>query len=248
MALKHVIIGGGTGYIGSALAFALRAEGASVNIISRKPNGSHQISWDDVKKNGLPKDTTAVINVTGQNILDPIKRWNKDFKAEVWDSRVNSTKTLAEAVNNSGASVFTTISGVAYYKPNDKEWTEDDACETYDYLSELCHEWEAAGELPKDSPCRKVTVRSGVVLGRTGGMIQQAFIPFFLGLGGPIGKGTQPMPWVHIGDLVNLFKFSVENEKVTGILNGVAPEVMVFIISQYVVDFDNTIIYTINNN
>ncbi|XP_063976724.1 epimerase family protein SDR39U1 isoform X2 [Diachasmimorpha longicaudata] len=226
MALKHVIIGGGTGYIGSALAFALRAEGATVSIISRKAKGPNQVSWEDVKKNGLPKDTTAVINVAGQNILDPTKRWGKDFKTEVWDSRVNTTRALAEAVKNSGAEVFATVSGVAYYKPNDKEWTEDDKCEKYDYLSELCHEWEAAADLPADSKCRRVTVRSGVVLGRTGGMIKQAFIPFFLGLGGPIGVGTQPMPWIHIADLVNLFKFSVKETKVRGILNGVAPEII----------------------
>lgn len=65
----------------------------------------------------------------------------------------------------------------------------------------------------------------GVVLGRQGGMIKSMFLPFFLGLGGPIGTGKQPLPWIHLKDLCNLFLFAIENDKVSGVLNGVAPQV-----------------------
>ena len=61
-------------------------------------------------------------------------------------------------------------------------------------------------------------------------MIQQTFLPFFLGLGGPIGSGTQYMPWIHIRDLVNLFIHALKNENVKGVLNGVAPQVNIKII------------------
>lgn len=84
---------------------------------------------------GLPENTTHVINVAGQNILDPTKIWNEKFKKHVWDSRVNTNKSLARAIQNSDVKFFGTISGVAYYQPNDKEWTEYDKCEKYDYLS-----------------------------------------------------------------------------------------------------------------
>lgn len=70
-----------------------------------------------------------------------------------------------------------------------------------------------------------MTIRSGVVLGRNGGMIKQIYLPFFFGFGGPIGTGNQYMPWIHITDLVNLFKFVLKNNNVHGILNGVAPQV-----------------------
>lgn len=70
-----------------------------------------------------------------------------------------------------------------------------------------------------------MTIRSGVVLGRSGGMIKQIYLPFFLGLGGPIGTGNQYMPWIHITDLVNMFTFALKNSNVHGILNGVAPQV-----------------------
>lgn len=101
----------------------------------------------------------------------------------------------------------------------------------------MVHAWEAAGELPKDSKCRKVTIRSGVVLGRTGGMISQIFLPFFLGLGGPIAGGNQTMPWIHISDLIELFIYSIEHDNVEGILNGVAPQVISFFLQRNFVFF-----------
>jgi len=93
-------------------------------------------------------------------------------------------------------------------------------------LPELCHDWEEAAKLPKDSNIRQVTIRSGVVLGRSGGMIKQIYLPFFFGLGGPIGSGNQYMPWIHITDLVCMFIFALKNSNVHGILNGVAPQVI----------------------
>ena len=65
---------------------------------------------------------------------------------------------------------------------------------------------------------------SGVVLGRNGGMIQQIFLPFYIGTGGPVGSGKQYMPWIHLKDMANLFLFAIQNKDVSGIVNGVAPE------------------------
>ncbi|KAG6801355.1 epimerase family protein SDR39U1 [Apis mellifera caucasica] len=225
MTLKHVVIGGGTGFIGTQIINSLSHKGASYTCISRMP-GPNRISWHDLECYGLPENTTAVINVAGQNILDPKQRWSEGFKQNVINSRVETTKSLAKAITNTKANVFITISGVSYYKPNDTEYTEENKCEKYDFLSELCHNWEAAAQLPKDSNIRQVTIRSGVVLGRNGGMIKQIYLPFFFGLGGPIDNGKQYMPWIHITDLVNLFLFSIENKNVHGILNGVAPQIV----------------------
>lgn len=180
-----------------------------------------------------------------------MQRWSPGFKQNVRNSRVKTTKALADAIQNTKVETFLTISGVAYYKPNDTVYTEETKCEPYDFLSsmykillnykeiicninlqnffelELTHDWEEAAQLPKDWNVRQVTIRSGVVLGKTGGMIKQIYLPFFLGLGGPIGTGTQYMPWIHIDDLVNMFMFALKNRDVQGILNGVAPQVIV---------------------
>lgn len=71
-----------------------------------------------------------------------------------------------------------------------------------------------------------MVIRSGVVLGKTGGMIKQIYLPFLFGLGGPLGTGDQYMPWIHITDLVNMFLFALKTNNVHGILNGVAPQVI----------------------
>ncbi|XP_012229422.1 epimerase family protein SDR39U1 [Linepithema humile] len=225
MALKHVVVGGGTGFVGSQLIKSLSLEGISCTCISRMP-GPNRMSWNDLERYGLPENTSAVINVAGQNVLDPTQRWSPGFKQNVRNSRVKTTKALADAIQNTKATIFATISGVAYYKPNDTVYTEESKCESYDFLSKLCHDWEAAAQLPEDCNIRQVIIRSGVVLGRNGGMIKQIYLPFFFGLGGPIGAGNQHMPWIHITDLINMFMLALKNNNVHGILNGVAPQLV----------------------
>lgn len=65
-----------------------------------------------------------------------------------------------------------------------------------------------------------------MVIGRRGGMIKSMMLPFWLGLGGVIGTGKQTLPWIHIDDLCNLIKFSIENKTASGVLNGVAPQII----------------------
>ncbi|XP_051157391.1 epimerase family protein SDR39U1 [Leptopilina boulardi] len=225
MALKHVVIGGGTGWIGSCLVSALQSQGVKTTIISRMP-GPSRISWHDLEKKGLPEDVSDVINVAGQNILDFTQKWTPGYKQNVCNSRIETTKALAKAVISTNVKSFITISGVAYYPTNEKEYNEEDKCDPYDFLSKLCHSWEAAAKLPEDCKTRNVIIRSGVVLGRTGGMIQQMIFPFFFCVGGIMGSGKQYMPWIHIQDLVSLFQHAIDNENINGILNGVAPQII----------------------
>lgn len=90
-------------------------------------------------------------------------------------------------------------------------------------MSKLCIEWEKAATI---NEVRNVKIRTGVVLGREGGMIKSLILPFWFGFGGPVASGNQPLTWIHITDLCNLIKFSIENPKVCGVLNGVAPQII----------------------
>lgn len=206
---------------------ALKKNGHGVTIISRMP-GPCRMSWHDVEKMGLPEDTDVVINLAGQNVMDISQRWSSGFKQNVFNSRVLTTSTLVKAIVNAKKKpeVFVSISGVGGYRPDDQiAYTESSPLENFDFFSKLCLEWEkAAVNLIKEKDiCRYVIIRSGVVLGRDGGMIKQLYLPFYLGLGGPVGNGMQYMPWIHIDDLVRLIIFSIGYPKVSGILNGVAP-------------------------
>ncbi|XP_023012375.2 epimerase family protein SDR39U1 [Leptinotarsa decemlineata] len=223
----NVLVGGGTGFIGSVLCNALKTKGYGVTVISRMP-GPQRISWNELLSKGLPKDTTAVVNLAGQNVMDISRRWTHGFKQNVYNSRINTTKSLAKLIDEASVkpSVFVTMSGVGAYKPDtSKEYDENSCIVEFDFFSKLCKDWEraAALKLESQSSCRIVTIRSGVVLGRTGGMIRQLYLPFYLGLGGPVGDGSQYMPWIHIDDLISLIIFAIQKPTVEGVLNGVAP-------------------------
>ncbi|KAF5279093.1 hypothetical protein FQA39_LY05771 [Lamprigera yunnana] len=224
---KLVVVGGGTGFIGSNFCKLLRNKNFDVRIVSRMPGPNH-ITWYDLEKRGLPDNTHAVVNLAGQNVLDPTKRWTTGFKQNVWNSRVRTTATLTEVIlaAKERPKAYVTISGVGVYKPSEsEEYVEDHKAEEFDFFSKLCIEWEKSAKLPKEiTDCRQVTIRSGVVLGKNGGMIKQLYVPFYLGVGGPIGSGTQYLPWIHIEDMTRLLLFAIENDNVEGILNGVAPD------------------------
>ncbi|XP_037085747.1 epimerase family protein SDR39U1-like isoform X2 [Pollicipes pollicipes] len=225
--LGTVVLGGGSGFIGTSLSAQLRKRGYDVMVVSRKP-GPYRMTWSELSEGGLPGNTTAVVSLSGQNVLDPLRRWTPGFKQNVWASRVNSTRSLADAIRAAPVKpqVFVSISGVGYYEPSETaEYTEESPGGDADFMARLCTEWEEAARLD-DPAVRTAIVRSGVVLGRHGGMIQQLFIPFYMGVGGPIGSGRQYFPWIHIDDIVGLFIFAIENPKVSGVLNGVAPQVV----------------------
>nr|CAG4646320.1 EOG090X07KR [Macrothrix elegans] len=223
-----VVIGGGSGFIGTALSNLLRISGYDVVVVSRMP-AAFSITWENLERNGLPKNTIAVVSMAGQNILDMKRRWTSGFQQTVKASRINTTLTLAKSIQKAEVkpSVFVSMSGVGYYPPSkDKEYTEYSVEGKGDYFAELCTEWESAAKLPEEVGVRQVIIRTGVVLGRRGGMIEQLYWPFFFGLGGPVGSGQQFLPWIHLHDIARLFFHAIENKPVEGVLNGVAPNII----------------------
>ncbi|KRZ13200.1 Epimerase family protein SDR39U1 [Trichinella zimbabwensis] len=225
-----VLIGGGTGFIGSALVHQLRFTKFRPVVISRKQSFPTTLTWDEIKRNGLPSDCHGVVNLAGATIGDAKKRWTEKYKQEVYQSRIETTSLLAELLKNEqkNPKVFITASGIGYYPPGTSEiFTENSEVNcSNDYFSKLCQEWEIAGDLGEKTIHRRVTVRIGLVLGRNGGAIRQMYLPFWLGLGGHLASGEQPLPWIHIDDLVGIFIHALMNSNVRGILNAVAPSMI----------------------
>jgi len=223
---QKVVVGGGSGFVGGEVCRQLRKAGYEVILISRVQR-QYGVTWDEVEKDGLPEGTHGVVNLAGQNVLDPFSRWTPAFKELCRSSRVETTAMLARAINrtNIKPEVFVQMSGVGYY-PNTftgKVMNEDGEKGT-DWLSDLAKEWEDAGA--GAAGVRRVVIRPGVVLGREGGMIQQIFPPFFMGLGGRMGEGSQPMPWVHVKDVAGIVVHAVKNTQVEGTLNAVSPHII----------------------
>jgi len=220
-----VLVGGGSGFIGKEVCKQLRKSGYEVIIISRVPR-EHGVTWDQVEREGLPEHTHGVVNLAGHEVLDPMRRWSPSFKELCRSSRVNTTSLLARLMDKSEnkPSVFVQVTGVGYYPNTDMGKVMDETGEQgTDWLAELAGEWEQAGEV---RGVRRVVLRPGVVLGREGGMIKQIFLPFYLGLGGRMGEGSQPLPWIHVKDVAGMVVHSVNNSKVEGVLNAVAPQII----------------------
>lgn len=219
----HVVITGASGLIGGALARALRARGASVtgvtrNPASRAPNGVTWVSW-----RGLPDAVSgahAVFHLAGAGIAD--RRWTEKRKAELRESRIDTARQVVEAIRGAGEkpSVLVSSSAVGYYGDRgDEELTEASGAGD-GFLAQLCQDWEAASA---GAGIRTVNLRTGLVLAKGGGFLKPQMLPFKLGLGGPVGRGRQWLPWVHIDDVVGMMTWATESNAVTGALNATAP-------------------------
>ncbi|XP_060553525.1 epimerase family protein SDR39U1-like [Ruditapes philippinarum] len=224
-----VLIGGGRGFVGKHLTKVLKNNGYDVTIISRQA-AKGQITWSEVERNGLPNDCKAVVNVAGENILNMLKRYSdKKYVDEIWKSRVGTSKILANAIKEAEKKPesFVTMSGVGIYPPSKTaEYTEAVTEPGNDWLGKLALEWERAGDLPDNVPTRRVIIRSGVILGKDGGMIEMLRPVFKLFGGQKIGSGQQWLPWIHVDDMAELITYAIKTDSVSGVLNGVAPDLV----------------------
>ena len=245
---RHVLIGGGSGFIGAALSAALSARGDMVTLISRTA-GPGRLTWDELGRNGLP-DCDAVVNLAGQHILDVTRRWNDAYRDEVIRSRVETTTTLVNAINGSPKppEVFVSTAGKCFYGTREldggesyPELDEDSQPMGMDFPAELVGQWEAAAEGVDADRIRHVRVRIGVVLGavereshigrlwqigRARGFLPIIRLPFCLGLGCRIGRGTQPFPWIHIDDMAGILLHVIDRPETCGRYNAVSPGIV----------------------
>ena len=152
-----------------------------------------------------------VINLAGAPI---IKRWSNPYKKVLLESRIHTTETLVKAINKSNIKHFISTSAIGIY-PDDKYCDESCTEVADDFLGELAYKWEVEAQ-----QCTKPTtiLRFGVILGKNGGALAQMITPFTLGVGGIIGNGKMMTSWIHMDDLIGMYRYIIDN-KLTGIYN-----------------------------
>ena len=245
--METVLISGGTGMIGRALSQALTERGYEVIVLTRKiPGTGHAVQdesqntnpesrisyaiWD-VEKQNIDKNAVSkadhIIHLAGANFAD--KRWNEKTKKEIVNSRVDSARLIVEALKSIANKVKTVISasGISWYGTDDendtKPFSEADP-PANDFMAITCKQWEAAIEPASFLNKRLIKFRIGPVLSTEGGAYVEFKNPTRFGLAGIIGNGKQIVSWIHIDDLVRAILFAMENEKMEGVYNAVAPE------------------------
>jgi len=213
----NVLVTGATGFIGSAVAAALKSRGDSVIAVSRTPTAS-AIGWSELPR--AIESIDAVVNLAGESIAG---RWTSSKKKSIHDSRVHGTRALVEAIKNASHKprVLVSASAVGVYGETHDE-VDESAPPGDDFLARVCVEWEAEADRAVAHGVRVVRPRLGIVLGRGGGAIKELAPMYRAGLGGPIGGGNQWWSWVHIEDVVSMITSALDSDAWHGPVNAVA--------------------------
>jgi uncharacterized protein (TIGR01777 family) len=213
-----IAISGANGFIGKELSAFFQSKG---NEIRRIPRIHAGMQADDLI--GILSHADVVINLAGSPIIG---RWNDAYKKTLYESRTLTTRRIVEAIGllTTKPKLFISASAVGIYHKNGLN-TETNYIKANDYLAEICSAWEAeANQISAET--RVAIIRLGIVLGNQGGALKRMMPIFKIGLGGKIGDGKQGFSWMHIVDLLKAIEFICDNEKMSGVFNFTAPEVV----------------------
>lgn len=226
---KRIVIAGGSGFIGSALAAEWLAQNGEVIVLSRSPrqrsDGVVEIQWSGANVGEWIKHlegAEAVINLAGKNIKCPHTPKNV---FELTESRVNSVASVAMALNHVKAPppVWLQASAIGYYGNTGDRICDENSPNGSDILADICCDWENAFDSAPVPRTRKVLLRIGFVLGKDGGALPILARMTRLFLGGSAGSGKQFISWIHLKDLARMFCEGIARQDWSGTFNAVAP-------------------------
>ncbi|HLV44651.1 MAG TPA: TIGR01777 family oxidoreductase [Aggregatilineales bacterium] len=236
----RVIITGGTGLIGRALAESLAADGHEVISLSRSPEkhrsstppGVELVKYDAKTAAGwghLADGADAIVNLAAESIGGesfPPPRWTKARKQRIRQSRSDSGNAVVEAVEQAAVKPRVVIqpSGTDYYGWTGDQVVTEDSPPGDTFLASVSRDWEASTTAVEAMGVRRCVMRSGIVLSEKGGVLKHFVFPFRFFVGGPLGSGRQYYSWVHLDDEVRAIRFLIENESTSGVYNVAAPK------------------------
>lgn len=233
-----VAVTGATGFVGSRLVERLQSEGHQVVVLTRNPqkartqfpstvySGVEVVAYDPTRSGDWQQSLSGcdgVVNLAGDPIAE--HRWTPERKRSLMDSRVLTTQTLVEAINQASPkpTVLVNTSAIGYYGTSETAEFDETSPAGNDFLAEICQQWEAAADAVKSSGTRLVILRFGIVLG-PGGALGKMLTPFRMFAGGPIGSGNQWFSWIHRDDLVSLILHALTHTDMQGVYNATAPK------------------------
>jgi hypothetical protein len=222
-----VLLAGGSGFLGTALARELRAYGHEALILSRhRAQRPGMIHWDGSAggtwSQAIEK-ADAVVNATGYGLEH--WPWSPSRKRRFEASRVVPGQSLATAIQNARhrPRAFVQFSGINYYGLNGPGVADESVAAGHDFLSQLTIRWEAATKGVEQFGVRWIAARHAIVLDGHGGLLPLMTLPLRLFVGGRLGSGRQAVPWIHLSDQVRAVRFLLENGEARGVYNLVAP-------------------------
>jgi uncharacterized protein (TIGR01777 family) len=227
----NILITGATGFIGRHLVQRLKQDHHTIKVLSRNGVRARQklgvpaFDWnyatEEVPSEAL-ENTQIIIHLMGENLGSG--RWTDKRKREIYESRIVSARKLVAAAPPT-LECFVCGSAIGIY-PGEGEGIYD---ETYavpaqgGFMQTICRDWEMEAAKIENKGVRRVSIRTGVVLG-DGGMLDKLLPVFRVGLGGPVGHGRQWLSWIHIDDLVSVYIAAALDTRYHGPVNAVSPK------------------------
>ncbi len=232
-----VVVTGGSGFVGRHLAATLRGGGHEVTVLSRGgtaqdlPGGARVVQWDPRSERGqwlaVIAEADGVVNLAGASIGSG--RWTRRRMEEILSSRLEATGALVKAITQAPAGkrpkVLVSASGIDYYGDRGEETVNEESGPGDSFLAGVCEQWEAVARRAESLGVRVALMRTALAFSREAPAFRLMVLPFRLFAGGPLGSGSQWFTWVHVDDLVGLYRLALENQLVSGPLNAVAPDV-----------------------
>jgi uncharacterized protein (TIGR01777 family) len=227
-----IVVTGSSGLIGSALVRVLSSEGEGhahevLRLVRRDVSADDEISWDPAAGRGPNVErlqgVDAAINLAGAGLGD--HRWSDGYKKEILDSRVSSTRLLAEALANvdPNPSVLLSGSAVGFYGDTGDRFVDEESPAAQDFAATVAREWEEAAIAASDAGIRTVFLRTGIVLSTKGGALGKVLPLFKAGVGGRLGSGNQYISWIARPDHIAAMRFLLDADDVSGPVNLTAP-------------------------
>lgn len=233
----HVVVAGGTGFIGRAVCRELLRAGHEVTVLTRDasrasgrvPQGVKVAQWSPEQSEELREVLSAkdaVINLSGESVA--AQRWTPEFKQKLVDSRVNSTRALVQGIRSAEPrpKVLVNAGAVGIYGNRGEEELTESSPPGTGFLAELAIRWEQSADEARELGVRVVKLRIGIVLGEGGGALEKMLLPFRLFVGGPFGSGQQWFPWIHLDDVSGITLHALAHDTVDGAVNTVAPGIV----------------------
>ena len=229
MGAVRVAMTGASGLIGSALTQSLRGDGIDVlRLVRHPPADASELSWDPAAPDaGLRPPALAgmdaVVHLSGASVA--AGRWTPARKQVLRDSRIGSTAALVRALlaGDSPPPVLLVASAIGWYGDTGDREADESAPNGTGFLAELVRDWEAAAKPAAEAGIRVVSLRTGIVLARRGGMLGQLLLPFRLGLGFRVGAGAQYLSWISLADHIRACRFLLADAALSGPVNLTAP-------------------------
>jgi uncharacterized protein (TIGR01777 family) len=232
--MTRVIITGATGFIGKALCRRLAERGYEIVALSRNLKKGQEalgkdiqvVEWDGKSSRGwlgYVEGAQALLNLAGESLASG--RWTEKKKHSILQSRLDAGRAVVEAARlvKRKPKVVVQASAIGYYGLSRDEVYDESSSSGQGFLSEVSQKWELSTQEVEAQKIRRVTVRTGIVLGDEGGAFVRLEKPFRFFVGGPLGSGKQWFSWIHLEDEVNAIIFLMEREDLSGVFNLTTP-------------------------